>query len=260
MSKIIKVKLSDLKKEFYVREKLKEDHWFLMAELMDAGVKFPPIEIFEDYRVQEGRHRIRAAEYLNLETIDAVIVPDKGELESVSDALEANFGGSLPPAREDIIHTLTYLIEKSIPRDKIIHQFSKFIPNQLINILYGKAASNISNKRVYAAIGLITNDGLDIHEAAKKVGLKSIAQIKNEIERRHGKGQPKIPNFKAIFASKFATFNNSNGHLITKLRQAYKEATISEETVADTLKTIGDLISNTTKIYEDWQSRFAKMK
>ena len=201
MAKIIKVKLSELKKDFYVREKLIESHWFLIAELMDAGTPFPPIEITEDFRVQDGRHRIRAAEFLERETIEAVIIPDKGKLASVSHALEANYGGSLPPTGEDIIHTLTYL----------------------------------------------------------EVGLKSTAQIKNEMDRRLGKGQSKIPNFKAIFAAKFATFNNSNGHLITQLRTAYKNAEISSETVADTLRALGDLISNTKKVYEDWQARFAKI-
>lgn len=242
------------------REKLIEDHWFLMAELMDAGVKFPPIEITEDRRVQDGRHRVRASEYLDRETIEAVVVPDKGELESVSHALEANYGGSLPPTKEDIMHTLTYLIEKSISKDKIIHQFSKFIPDPVIKTLYQKASSNVVNKKVYAAIGLITNNGLDIYEAAKKVGLKNTAQIKNEMERRIGTGQSKIPNFKAIFASKFAHFNNSNVHLVTQLRNAYKNAEISAETVTDTLKTFGDLIPNTNRVYEDWRARFAKMK
>ena len=244
MAKIIKVKLSELKKDFYVREKLIESHWFLIAELMDAGTPFPPI---------------RAAEFLERETIEAVIIPDKGKLASVSHALEANYGGSLPPTGEDIIHTLTYLIEKSIPRDQTINQFSKFIPKSLVNTFYKKAYSNICNKKVYAAIGLITGKGLDIYEAAKEVGLKSTAQIKNEMDRRLGKGQSKIPNFKAIFAAKFATFNNSNGHLITQLRTAYKNAEISSETVADTLRALGDLISNTKKVYEDWQARFAKI-
>lgn len=260
MSKIIVVKLSDLKKDFYIREKLVEEHWFLMAELMDAGVKFPPIEITEDRNVEEGRHRIRAAEYLGRETIEAVIVPDKGELESVSHSLEVNYGGSLPPTTEDLIHTFTYLIQKSIPREKIIQQFSKFIPKSVVGTYFQKASSNVTNKRVYEAINLIKENGLDIHEAAKKVGLKSIAQIKNEIDRRLGDIKPKIPNFKAIFASKFANFNTSNGHLISQLRIAYKNAEISAETVADTLKTLGDLISNTNKVYQDWQARFAKMK
>ena len=260
MSKIIKVKLSDLKQDFYVREKLIESHWFLMAELMDAGVKFPPIEITEDNRLIEGRHRVRAAQFLDRETIEAIVVPDKGELESVSHAFEANYGGSLPPTTEDLIHTFTYLIEKSISRDKIIQQFSKFIPKEIVGVYFQKASSNVSNKRVYEAIRLIKDNGLDIHEAAKKVGLKSIAQIKNEIDRRIGSGEVKVPKFKSIFSSKFTQFNNSNGHLITQLRSAYKNGEISGEEVADTLKHLGDLISNTNRLYEDWQSRFAKMK
>ena len=78
-AKEIVLNIAEIKEEFFVRAKLNEDHALYLAELVEAGIKLPPVEIAysEDGAaiLVDGRHRIHAyGVVLDRKSIPAVVV------------------------------------------------------------------------------------------------------------------------------------------------------------------------------------------
>ena len=84
MSKIVTVKLSELKRRLFVSKSLDEgrvvgksldeDRLEYLQQLSDAGEKFPPIKITKDYVLVDGWLRVELAERIGQTTIEAEIV------------------------------------------------------------------------------------------------------------------------------------------------------------------------------------------
>src|SRR5207248_3053577 len=109
-----KVKLTSIQTAFFVRKRLDEDRVIQLALLMENGADIPPIRITEDHILIDGRHRIEAARLASWTAIDAQIEPsqsDKGLL--ITEAFNANCGGSVPPTRADILFTIQQLLQQA---------------------------------------------------------------------------------------------------------------------------------------------------
>ena len=255
---IVEVKVSELVNGFYVREKFNDNHLAMLLSLSEGGVKFPPIEITKEKEIIDGRYRTELAKLLDKEFIEAIIIKDgKAETELAAQALGANLGGSLPPTKEDIIHTIKYLIGKSFPKDEIISKLSRPLPASMVRVLYLRATSEIAKAKGFRGAHLVKEDGLSIEEAAKRVGLKTIKPIQDALKIGQ---RDKLPKFNSIISSKFVYLNRGNGRLITTLFNAYKDGEISSDEVLERLDFLGKAISNTNRLFSDWQSRFSKMK
>lgn len=258
MANVIEVKISELVNGFYVREKFDDKHLAFLLSLHEGGIKLPPIEITKDKVVVEGRYRIELHKLLDKEYIEAIIVKDgKSEAELVSYALGRNIGGSLPPTKDDIIHTMRHLIEKGISKDEIMTAMSKSIPASMARVLLSRAGADIANAKGLRGARLVRDEGLSIEEAAKRVGLKTIKPIRDAMNI--GKTD-KLPKFNSIVSAKFSYLNKGNSRLITGLLNSYKDGEISSDGVLERLEFLGKAIANTNRLFADWQSRFSKMK
>ncbi len=78
MAKVIDVKISEIRTSFYVREKLDQNYVLYLMELLEGGKILPPIILYPDYELCEGRNRLEAHKglvdmgFLRFETIKAI--------------------------------------------------------------------------------------------------------------------------------------------------------------------------------------------
>ena len=72
--------LASITNRFDVRTKLDDDRVLQLMGCYESGIELPPITVVElgqdTYAYVDGRHRGAARQYLNLEDVEAVILPN----------------------------------------------------------------------------------------------------------------------------------------------------------------------------------------
>jgi hypothetical protein len=258
MAKIITVKIADIKDGFYVREKMDDDRVLFLASLIDAGVELSPIKLTPNLEIIYGRHRREAHKFLDRETIKAEILEGKDDvLTLINLSLEENLGGALPPTKEDIIHTIKHLINKSYSQQQILNSLQNHLPRSMLRVLYQRASSDIVKKKTAAAIDLMSK-GATIKYAAETEKV-SVEAIQKELKHRSNKNGNGTHNLRAIFQNRFNHFNRSNGQLVMQLFQEYQTGDRTKNDTNDTMKLLGKLIGNQNRLWMDWESRFNKI-
>src|ERR1017187_9463366 len=130
--KTVMVPISQIDNRFDVRTKLDDDQVLQLAGCYEAGMDLPPIRITpigEDrYAYVDGRHRGTARDFCGYKDIEAIIIANPNDpAELYAQALQANWGGSKPPTREDISHTIMRLLELKVTQTEIRERLA-FLP------------------------------------------------------------------------------------------------------------------------------------
>src|SRR4029077_10348078 len=112
------VKLKDIKSNFFVRKGINQDHVLMLAELYEAAMlehkgdmvaaskAVTAIQLTDEHDLIDGRHRKEAMELAQITEAYVEVKSGMTSSELVVAAAKANYGGALPPTREDMIYTI----------------------------------------------------------------------------------------------------------------------------------------------------------
>lgn len=251
--KTIDVEISKLKDEFDIRCILNDDHIIYLAELIKAGQSLPPIKITKDFKIVDGRHRKRAYELAEILVVKAVVSDSNGTIDIVKEALSSNMGGALPPLKQDLLRTMTILINKGYSRQRIFKEFESILPLSLLRSSHHHASWAINRQKVNNAIDLIRN-GLTIAKACELTGA-SLQAVKDKLDRRISDGNGHT-HIKGTLSKMFTHFDKSLGKVVSNIFQNYEDGEQTKLDTEITLKFLAKLITNQNRMYADWQKRW----
>jgi hypothetical protein len=256
MEKIIQIKLSEIKDEFYLRFRLNEDHVSYLSSLMDGGTDLGPIRLTEDYIIIDGRHRVEAAKFLDRETIGAIIEKDGNFLNLVQRGLALNIGGALPPSPKDLEYLISGLIDKGFTHAKITEALGNILPNSMLRKIIHHVKWRTNQKRLVQGVSLIIDSRMTLERAAKSVGISPEA-LKRFLDGKRNKiNGEEFTLTKMGLTKRYTKFNKSNGKVITSIFDGFDKGEITRGEMDSLFKHLAKLVTNQNRMYMDWDRRW----
>ncbi len=266
--KAVSLPLAQIKNKFDVRLALDQDRVIQFAGMYESGVDLPPIEVVEtaedEYAFIDGRHRAAARDYLNLTNVMAIIrngglIDDPGAL--FARALQANWGGSKPPTRDDIQHTILRMLESGLSRNAI-EKILVFIPRSSLRAYTAGAMNRLSRRKIALALDAIS-DGATIENAAKRVALP-VERLKDVVSGKKGiwgKGRSQetqtCVELKTYISQHLFSANTGIAKKIQMLLASVDDGEISSNGAAGVLKAWKDHLRKSVSRVDDWEQRLA---
>ena len=247
------VLLKDLKVNLYVRQVLNQDHVLYLAELLQNGVKLPPIRITQDMVVIDGRHRIEATELNNLTSIEATYIEITGEAELISEAYKANVGGSLPPSSADTEHTVMLLLERSESKKRIGELLD--LPAGMARRYISDVQSKMARAKLLRAVSAVTDGGLTVFKACEQYGVDpdKLKEVLSGHKRNHKKG---VAELQRGLTRTYKSLGSKNASVIRNLLDKYEDGDVTEKQVKTIFAHIDQLQKRALRTMVDWKKRF----
>jgi uncharacterized protein YfiM (DUF2279 family) len=260
MAKTMKVKLSELKKTFYVRTQLNQDHVIKLADLYSAGMDIEKIKISPSKEIIDGRHRSEAMELAfnpNYE-IEAEVVSITDPIEAIAFALRANEGGSLPSSTADTVHTIRLMMNQGAS-ERAIYEKLSFFPRPYVRKYLEEAKKKIKKGLLQQAKEAVAS-GDTVREAAEKYGI-DIKELKAAIAGpKIGSDSTGTQKMMSTISNKFFTLNRGNQAMVKRLVVGFSDGDVNEKVVEAVLDHIEDLLKKANRRLADWRSRFDAAK
>ena len=271
MSKFRVVKLKDLKTSFYVRRGINQDHVLMLAELYEAAMleskdsvtaskSLAIIQVTEDLRVVDGRHRKEAMELVQppMDEIRVEIMENKTEAELVVLATKANCGGALPPTREDMIFTVEQLLTKHGMTQKAVEDSLIMLPKSVVRKYINMAVKRIHAVKLKLALADIAN-GIPLANAARNHGIKAEA-VQLAIAGKAPKSKAGAAQLSSVITSYSRSFGIQVSRTINKALEDYRDGELPEEAIQGAINHFGHLLRRMFLSAEDWNNRLKAAK
>lgn len=257
MSKTREVPLSELKTSFFVRKRLNDDWVLQLAALYEAGEPLPPLEITWDNEVIDGRHRKAALELLGR---TVVMCHEAGQMEqgkAIVSALKANVGGSLPPTKEDIVHSMIQLLNQGWTQRKILDSmpFPRSVASKYLKDAWGV----VLDSKLKAAMKDVAENDMKVKDAAEKHGVPLEKLQEHMNPNRKKRKQQSMAHLKNQLQRAYQGFHRQIAYKIQKTIETYEDNSIGEVEVFDMFDTLCDLIDKGHKRVEEHKQRFVKL-
>lgn len=266
----VSLSLNQIKNKFDVRLQLDQDRVIQFAGMYEAGVDLPPIEVVklveDEYAFIDGRHRAAARQYLELTNVMAIV--RNGNLKDnpaalYALALRANWGGSQPPTRSDIQHTVLRMLESGLSRTEI-ESVLAFIPRGSLRAYTAHALNRINRRRIGLALDSIS-EGVPIEKAAEKAHVK-LETIKDVIAGKKGvwgKGRSEegqlIVELRTYISQQLFSANAGISKKLGDLLQKVADGEISAKGAASVIKAWKDHLRKTGLRVADWEDRLSHL-
>jgi hypothetical protein len=263
MSKPILIKLDRIVNAFDVRTALDDDRVLQFAELYEANADVPPIEVIKtgenNYAFLDGRNRAAGRALCGFTDVLAVVRTDLGNKPSgvlYATALKANFGGSKPPTRADIQHTINRMVEAGESGPAIVRLLD-YLPSSIIRKCVDTCKGNIHKKKIQEAIEAVSK-GSTVDAAAKKFGLDRV-KVSNAISGKKNKWSTAegsvLTEGKHLITRYTRPGNYAIGRWIGERMQRAEDGELSPVTVQKLLKSWMSAVKGTEHRIIDWQHR-----
>lgn len=264
----ILIPLAQIKNKFDVRLALNQDRVVQFAGMYEAGMDLPAIEVVQldedEYAFVDGRHRAEARRYLNMKNVMAIV--RNGDLKSnpaalYALALQANWGGSQPPTRSDIQHTVLRMLESGVSR-KDIESVLAFIPRGSLRAYTAHALNRMNRRRVGEALDAIA-EGATIEEAAKKASVKTdvlkdvVAGKKGKWGKNRSEEGQLLVELKVYISQQLFSANAGISKKLTELILKVADGEISSIGASTVIKAWKDHLRKTGLRIADWEARLA---
>jgi len=260
--KLKTIKLSEIQRSYFVRTTINEAHALFLAELYESGVAVPPITVTADtLTLVDGRHRLTAMELALRKEAEVEIVPEMTSDELIAAAFTANLGGSLPPTRDDIEHTIELLMDQGKNRKEIVDLLSASaknkagIPASLMRTYVGKVQSNIFHRAMRRAVLAVVDGGLTVEQAAIKYAVDR-EKLRDEIRGKKKKSKEfGAREIKSGLSQKFKSNSQVVASLYRKLMDRYKDGEVNAEQIRDVADYIGTMVHRQVTNQKEWTRR-----
>ena len=263
-AKVTMIRLDQIENRFDVRIKLDEDRVLQLTGCYEAGVELPPVKLVqlgEDrYAYVDGRHRGAARAYCKFTDVPAVIVDNPNDpADLFAQALEANWGGSQPPTRGDISHTVMRMLELNATQTAILARLS-FVPAGSLKAYIASARGVIMKRRIAKALDSI-GEGSKIDEAASKfkIPLESLKDVVQGKKGKWGKGRANELDeaiaFKAYISGTLRGANTGISKKIEFMLTKVESGEMSYKVAYDVIRSWSEHLRKTGIRIADWRAR-----
>jgi hypothetical protein len=260
--KVREIDLKLISDDVICRAILNEETALQYSEMMEAGVVFPPIDVFEkedgSYIIGDGRTRFHAAGLALRKTIACFVHPKASFKEILIFAFNANFGVGNEMRFADARHTIMRLIEEGCGR-KYIQDQLRYSPTVFFR-LYTAAARNIMNKRCYAALAALSkNPKMSMQDAASLYKLKAdeLAAYLKRNEKKKGKSSAN--QMQATIHLRAKAFTAFQANILKLCMQRYQSGEMGADDVRTVLTAFDAENGKHRKNLVNWQNRFSKI-
>lgn len=263
MSKSLSIPIASIENRFDVRTHLDEDTILNLADLYKSGTRLPPIEVvqFEDgtYAYVDGRHRAAARASLGWTDVPAIVNPSNGKdtVPLFAKALQANYGGSKPPTRQDIYHTVQRMVEAGAGKSEIAKALF-FMPRTMVDRVVTGALSNAKATKVAKALERVTK-GDSIEVAAKAAGVEASAvseAITGKKRRFAGGGEASIlAEHKSHITRCLRAANSSISQRFLELLKQIEAGEVDPKVGMQILEAWETNVKGTLHRIKDWKER-----
>lgn len=255
-SKVVTVKLEDIKVNLFVRQALDSDRVMYLADLIENGVEMKDrIRISSDFTLIDGRHRKEAYELCRVKEIEAELVSVSDEIELISLAYQANIGGALPPTQQDTEHTVSLLLDRGVARKQIGELLG--LPGNLARKYINDVQSKMTRVKLQRAVAAVTEGGLTAPKAAEVHGvdLEKLKEALSGVKRKkHAIG---IVEIQRMLTTNYRSISQKNAAALRRLNEKYDDGDLSEKQVRAIMDHIENLQRQSSKALADWRKRFA---
>lgn len=263
------INIKDIKANFYVRRGINQDHVLMLAELYEAAMveskdsvaasrAITAIKLTEEGELVDGRHRKEAMELAQLTDIRVEIVPAMSPSQLVVEATKANYGGALPPTREDMIFTVEQLLSKHGMSAKAIEDSMTMLPKSVVRKYINMANRRLTDLKLKLAIADLSN-GMAITQAARVHGLK-VEAIQLQLEGKKPKSKTGAAQLSSVLTTHHKSHAAQIGRVVNKAIDDYRDGELSEEALQSALNHYGHLLRRQFIRLEDWQNRLKAVK
>jgi len=252
-TKIVKVLISELKLNLFVRKELNQDHVLYLAELVENGVKLPPIKITSNGMVVDGRHRIACYELCDVKEVETEVVSFSCEAEMIAEAYKANVGGSLPPTQQDTEHTIMLLIDRKESRKHIAELLG--LPLGIARKYVDSVQSKVSRAKLQRAAASITEGGLTVAKAAEQYDVEP-EKLREALSGHRRKQKQGIPEIQQSLTRSYKSLGSKNAHIMRSILEKYEDGDVTEKQVRDIIQHDKMLLKRLARAIADWERRF----
>ncbi len=256
--KIVRVKIEELDRNLFVRKSLDQDHALHLAELIEGGVKLPPITITAKKVLVDGRHRVEAHEVNNLTEIDAEVVEFANDSEMIAAAFRANLGGSLPPTSQDIEHTVMVLLERRVSQKHIMETLG--LPTAMTRRYIQEVNSRMTRQKLQEAADGVAYQGLTVIKAAEQFGVNPdrLKETLSGNRKKQKKGQ--MQEIKRNFTKRYRSLGSGNAAALRRLFEKFQDGDVSGQQVETIFNKLDQLQKQSARSLGDWKNRFTAVK
>lgn len=247
------IKLKDLQTNLFVRRALNHDHVLFLAELIENGVKLPPIKITREGTVVDGRHRIEAHELNNLDEIAFDYEDADSEIELIAKAYQSNIGGSLPPTPQDTEHTVMLLLERGEAMKRIGDLLG--LPAGMARRYVAEVKSKTARAKLQRAVAAVTDGGLTVTRAAEQYDVDH-GKLKEALSGRKREVKWGIAEVQRNLTKSYRSAAQKNAALIRGLLEKYEDGDVTSRQVRDIIRHIEQLQKRANRSILDWEKRF----
>ena len=247
------VPIETIKVNLFVRTGLNENHAYFLAELMENGIKLPPIKVTRDGVIIDGRHRYEA-HGLNLKKeIEVEYVDVENEIELISQAYKANMGGSLPPSPQDTEHTIMLLLERGENRKHIAELLG--LPLGMARRFVGEVQSKMARTKLLRAVSAVTDGGLTVAKAAEQYGVdpEKLREVLSGRRRKHKQG---IADMQRQLTSTYKSLAAKNSSTLRRILEKFEDGDVTEKQMRDIFGHYKALQHKADCVIADWEKRF----
>jgi hypothetical protein len=236
-SKHMTIKVDQLKKSFFVRQKLDQDRVLFLGELMEAGETIDPILVSDDdYEIVDGRHRYEAALLIGWQEIDCVVRHYTDQSAKVAAAVTANYGGAAQMTTGDLRQAVTMMVEQGCGIKRLREILP--IPPSIVKKLHQDAWSYIRKRKLTQALHSITDGNLTLQQAAEKFGIE-LNDLKIAISTRKKKEKTNsIGNIKMKISTGTRSTSQQYRHMLSKAFDLYEDGNVGDEYVEDIINSM----------------------
>lgn len=263
-AKNVMIPLSQIVNRFDVRKALDEDRVLQLVGFYESGRELPPVELVQlgedSYAYIDGRHRGAARAFCNMTDVPAIIAGNPDDpAELYARALEANWGGAKTPTRDDIIHTITRLLEIGASQTSIRERLN-FLPPGSLKAYISSARSTMMKRKISKALDAI-GEGEKIDEAAKKflIPLDSLKDVVAGKKGRWGQGRSGEKEFainlKNYISRELRSTNTGISQKMGFMLEKVEAGEMSYKEAYDVLKAWSDHLRKTGLRVADWRAR-----
>lgn len=249
-----KVKLADLGRNLFVREALNDDHSLYLGQLIESGVKLPPIQITADNELVDGRHRVEAYSLNYITEVMAEVVEVGSETELIAAAYVANVGGSLPPTTMDTEHTVSLLIDHKATIAEIADLLR--LPAAMARKFVNSVKSKKSRAKIVAAAADVTENNMTVAKAAEKHDVDP-AKLKNFLGGGRGKkAKQDVEGVQRRLTAQYKGQSSRNAALMRELTAKLDDGDVTARQVTEIFVHIESLQKKAARALVEWKRRF----
>ena len=253
------IPLALIDNDFDVREKtLFDGHGDVLANLRLEGTVLPPITVYKKdngrYSVIDGRHRLYAAERIGDKNISATVVPEGTKVERLKLGFNANFGGSLPPTKAEMVLLCVRLYDAGLKAWEIAAAF----PSAKRYMNY--ARRDITMRQINLAIQEIRNNPkISMADAAEKWGC-TVTALQGALKGGDSEAQKYTPGkLRNAFNGFWTKFSYPSGKLFGNLTTLVSSGKVSKALALEIVDHEEDKLKSAMRINKDRRMRIEQI-